>query len=273
MTAPRTHASAAPQEAPPHPAFTTQQAGVAGQFGPQAGAYVVSAVHAGGADLEALAAIAQARRPARALDMGCGGGHASFAMARAGGEVVACDLSPAMLEAVEAEAARRGHAGVRTQWGAAERLPFDDGAFDMVASRYSAHHWGDFDAALCEARRVTRRGGVAVFMDVCSPGTPLADTFLQAMELLRDPSHVRDYSCDEWIAAVTRAGFAAGRLTRRRLRLEFASWIARIRTPAVHATAIRSLQDRAPDDVRRHFEMEPDGTFTVDTMTLEAQAA
>lgn len=256
----------------PH-VFTAQQAQVEGQFGPQAAAYVASPVHAAGADLEALAAIAAARRPARALDMGCGGGHASFAMASAGGEVVAYDLSAGMLQAVETEAARRGFANIRTQWGAAENLPFADGAFDMVASRYSAHHWGDLNAALSEARRVTRRGGAAVFMDVCSPGTPLADTFLQAMELLRDPSHVRDYSCDEWIAAVTRAGFAAGRLTRRTLRLEFGPWVSRIRTPAVHVTAIRSLQDRAPQEVSSAFAFEPDGTFTVDTMTLEAFAA
>ncbi|SHO60558.1 Methyltransferase domain-containing protein [Pseudoxanthobacter soli DSM 19599] len=240
------------------------------QFGPQAAAYVASAVHAAGEDLAALHALAAGRQPARALDLGCGGGHAAFAMAPSSGLVVAYDLSAKMLAAVEAEAGRRGITNLSTERGTAERLPFSDETFDFVASRFSAHHWNDLDAGLAEARRVTRRGGMAVFMDVCSPGTPLLDTFLQTIELMRDPSHVRNYSRDEWVAAVTRAGFAAGRLTRRRLRLEFAPWIARIRTPAVHAEAIRSLQDMAPDEARHHFEFEDDGSFTLDTMTLEA---
>ena len=60
---------------------------VEAQFGPRAQAYVESAVHAGGADLEALEAIVRDRRPARALDLGAGGGHVSYLMARHAGTV------------------------------------------------------------------------------------------------------------------------------------------------------------------------------------------
>jgi len=51
---------------------------------------------------------------------------------------------------------------------------------------------------LREARRVLKPGGRAVFMDAISPGPALLDTYLQAVELLRDPSHLRDYSLAEW---------------------------------------------------------------------------
>ena len=59
----------------------TQEALVVKQFGAQASAYLASAVHAGGEDLAALAALAHGRRGARVLDMGTGGGHVAYAMA------------------------------------------------------------------------------------------------------------------------------------------------------------------------------------------------
>ena len=240
------------------------------QFGARAEAYVSSAVHAGGEDLEQLAAIAGARPAARLLDLGCGGGHVGFRLARLVGQVVAYDLSPDMLWAVAAEAAKRGLGNIVTEQGMAERLPFADGSFDMVASRYSAHHWRDLAACLAEARRVLKVGGLAVFMDVVAPASALADTYLQTVELLRDPSHVRDYSVEEWLRAVTAAGFSPGTVTRRRLPLQFSSWVARMRTSEVHIRAIRSLQAQMADQVVNHFDIRADGSFTVDTMTLEA---
>ena len=70
---------------------------VSKQFSPRAAAYVQSAVHAQGEDLKELAEFASANRFARTLDLGCGGGHASFALAPHVGEIVAYDLSAEML--------------------------------------------------------------------------------------------------------------------------------------------------------------------------------
>ena len=169
---------------------------VADQFSPSADAYVVSAVHARGEDLEALSGLVGLRPEARAVDLGSGGGHLAFALAPLTRSVVAYDLSAAMLEAVAAEAGRRGLANVETRQGSVEALPWPDGAFDIVASRYSAHHWRDVGAGLREARRVLKPGGLAVFADVVAPEDPLLDTWLHGFELLRDPSHVRNYSLD-----------------------------------------------------------------------------
>ena len=246
---------------------------VADQFGPRAADYVTSAVHAAGADLDLIGEIAKAARPARALDLGCGGGHVSFAMAPHAVHVTACDLSPDMLAAVAAEAARRGLSNVETREARVEALPFADGAFDMVASRFSAHHWTDLERGLGEARRVLAPGGVAVFADVTSRGGPLVDTFLQALELLRDPSHVRDRTEEEWRAALEKAGFAAGRATFGRLRLYHPSWLARMAVPAHMAAAIAALLEAAPEPVARHLAIEPGGHFTLDTMVIEARPA
>jgi len=164
----------------------TQDTLVVQQFGAQASAYLASAVHAAGEDLAALAALAHGRREARVLDMGTGGGHVVYAVAPHVAEVVAYDLSAEMLAVVARTAAERGLANVVTQQGRAEQVPFPDASFDMVVSRYSAHHWGDFDAGLREAVRVAKPGATVGFVDVVSPGRPVLDTYLQAIEVLRD---------------------------------------------------------------------------------------
>jgi len=250
----------------------THERMVAGQFGPQAAAYVTSSVHAQGEDLARMAAVAQAAPGARIADLGCGGGHVSFAVAPHAREVVACDLSTEMLSAVATEAARRGLGSIRTRQASVANLPFEDGAFDMVMSRFSAHHWTDVGAGLREARRIVKSGGTAVLADAATPGVALLDTFLQAIELLRDPSHVRNLNVGQWCAGVEAAGFAVMAVRTGRLRLDFVSWIARIGAPPLHAEAIRSLQKGAPEPVQRHFAIEPDGTFVLDTILLEAVA-
>ncbi|RBP16828.1 methyltransferase family protein [Roseiarcus fermentans] len=249
----------------------THEAFVDAQFGPQAQAYVASAVHARGDDLARFTDIVSARPPGAALDLGCGGGHVAFALAPLSLSVVAYDLSEAMTAAVRAEADRRGLSNLSAQCGAAERLPFPDAAFDIVATRHSAHHWNSVPAGLSEARRVLKPGGLLVVMDVVAPEQPLLDTWLQAFDLIRDPSHVRAYSLSHWRDLVEAAGFAVETSARFRVRLEFRSWIERIRTPAVQAEAIRALGKLAPSEVVRHFEIEPDGSFTLDTMLISAR--
>jgi SAM-dependent methyltransferase len=244
---------------------------VAEQFGSQAQAYLSSAVHSQGEDLAELAQIVGPRPQALAADLGFGGGHVSFLLAPLVHKVVGYDLSEAMAATVRAEAARRGLDNVDARQGAVERIDCPDGAFDIVVSRYSAHHWPDVAAGLSQARRILKPGGLAVFMDVFSPCAPLLDTWLQALELLRDPSHVRDYSLGQWRAMLEAAGFRPADASRYRLRLEFSSWVKRMNTPQLYVEAIRSLQQRAGADVVRHFEIETDGSFTIDTMLMTAQ--
>jgi ubiquinone/menaquinone biosynthesis C-methylase UbiE len=243
------------------------------QFGPRALAYVESAVHSLGEDLVRISEVAARIRPGRAIDLGCGGGHVTYAMAGHAGEVVACDLSADMLSAVRQTAASRGYANVTTTETSAEALPFDDAGFDMLGCRYSAHHWRDVDAGLREARRVMRPGAPALFVDVVSDVSPLIDTHLQAVELLRDTSHVRDYSIEEWREKLVAAGFAITGERKWRLRMDFPVWIARMATPEPLATAIRMVQECAPEDVRRHFAIEADGSFMLDMAMFETVAA
>jgi SAM-dependent methyltransferase len=241
------------------------------QYGVRAKDYVTSIVHSSGADLDQIEAELRGQGTARVLDLGCGGGHVSYRAAPHVAEVVACDVTPDMLEAVAETAAERGFSNIAVRQAPAERLPFGDAFFDFVLCRFTVHHWQDMEAGLREARRVLKPDGRAIFVDTVAPGDPVLDTHLQAVELLRDASHVRNYTVAEWVPALSRAGFMVEGLTLRRLRMEFPSWIARTRAPAKHAEAIWSLQDGAPPIVRRHFALGEDGSFDLEAVTFLAR--
>jgi SAM-dependent methyltransferase len=97
-------------------------------------------------DPRIAAAIEQALGPAdRVLNVGAGTGSYE----PAGRRVTAVEPSLEMIRQRRASAAR-------VVQGSAERLPFDDGAFDASMAILTVHHWPDKEAGLNEMRRVTR---------------------------------------------------------------------------------------------------------------------
>ena len=134
--------------------MSTQQHNFAAQqYASRARDYVTSVVHSTGEDLDQIEAEVRGKSGARVLDLGCGGGHVTYRAAPHVAEVVACDVTSSMLEAVAATAAERGLRNVEVRQGAAEKLPFDDACFDLVLCRFTTHHWQNMEAGLREARR------------------------------------------------------------------------------------------------------------------------
>lgn len=247
-----------------------QQQLTASQFGHSAQHYLSSAVHAQGADLARLRELAARLRPAHALDLGCGAGHASYALASAGAaRVTAFDPAAGMLAVVAEEARRRGMAGITTREGAAESLPFADGSFDFIVTRFSAHHWRSVPQAMAECARVLAPAGRMVVIDMVAPEAALLDTSLQAIEVLRDASHVRDYRVAEWRAMLADAGFGEHSCHEWKLPLEFHAWIQRIGTPPARVAALHALFDGLPIEVRDYFRITPQRDFTADCAWFE----
>ncbi|HEY1899971.1 MAG TPA: class I SAM-dependent methyltransferase [Steroidobacteraceae bacterium] len=237
------------------------------QFDPQARAYLSSAVHAAGPDLRAARERAlQCLEPqGQVLDVGCGAGHLSFALAPVAARVVALDPSPGMLAVVREGATGRSLPQIETCEGSAHELPFTDGSFDLVCTRYSAHHWLDVPRAMRQLRRVVKPDGFVLVIDLLGDADPLVDTYLQSIELLRDTSHVRDRSIIEWQVLLQQSGFNRIEHSTWSTRLEFTAWVQRMRTPAPMVSAIRLLQTSAPVEVQRALCIEADGSFTPQT--------
>jgi SAM-dependent methyltransferase len=134
------------------------------------------------------------------LDVGCGPGVLALALARRAREVTGIDLVPAMIARAQALQAEQSVANVRWFQHDVERLPFADGAFDVVVTRFTFHHLLAPRTVLDEMVRVCRPGGTVAVIDVAT--SPEANAGYNEMEKLRDPSHVRALTFDELIAVV-----------------------------------------------------------------------
>lgn len=231
------------------------------RFGRAAAAYAVSPVHRGGPDLDALIAAAKLSGRERVLDLGCGPGHAAAALAPHAAEVVALDLTLAMVELGRRLAAERGIENLRFERGDAARLPFEAARFERVSSRLSAHHYADPAAVLREVARVLAPGGAFLLVDTVAPDDPAQDSFLNAFELLRDPSHVRDHSVAQWCGMMRAAGLAPEPLGSFTITQEFDAWVERIGTAPGAVVGLRALFDEAPEEVRGAFGIRGHGAY------------
>ncbi|MFM2480876.1 class I SAM-dependent methyltransferase [Celerinatantimonas sp. YJH-8] len=236
------------------------------QFGSQAQAYLTSAVHASGDDLTLLVQRIGSKPDAQVLDLGCGGGHVSYQLAPHVGRMVAYDLSESMLDVVRQRAAELQLTNVQTQQGNVNQLPFADQSFDYVVTRFSAHHWVHWEAALREMRRVLKPSGQAIIIDVVSDGSSVCDSWLQAIELLRDPSHVRDYATGQWVDALARSGLTLNFCQHFPLFLDFQQWLERMQPEPELQNAIHCLLAMAPLDIRESLQLDPQGNFTLRTL-------
>lgn len=208
----------------------TLHARVQAQFGNNAENYVHSSVHSGGEDLELLFSVAQASAEMRVLDVATGGGHTALRFAHAVKEVVATDLTQAMLTAAQNHILPQAN-NVRFELADAEQLPFEDASFDLVTCRIAAHHFRDVFRFVQESARVLKLGGKLIVQDQVVPDDPLAAEYLNAFEILRDPSHVRILSQTEWRNDFLDAGFEVLEEHRLARQDQFMAWCGRMACP------------------------------------------
>jgi SAM-dependent methyltransferase len=203
----------------------------------RAQAYVESDAHREGEDLDLLVEWAAGARTA--LDVATGGGHVARRLRQAGLEVVTCDPAPGMRADVTSRA---------------ESLPFGDDAFDVVACRTAAHHFDDVRAAVAEMARVS--DDRVLLVDTLHMGEDVEEA-----ELLRDPSHVRNYTEAEWRGFVEEAGLRIGEVRLLAHTIDFGAWLERTGCVGETAAQVEVLLG----------ERVADGRLTLDKLALRAQ--
>lgn len=224
------------------------------QFGPSAAAYVASAGHAAGPDLEQLLAWGRKRAAARVLDIATGGGHTALAFSRFTPSVVAVDLTLQMLQAAREFLAGQGAGPVRVLAADAEALPFRAGTFGTVTCRLAAHHFPALLPPLREVARVLRAGGSFLVEDILGHDDEEAAAFITEVERRRDPSHVRAFRQLEWTAFLRAAGLTVMDEAVLSGRRDWADWTGRMRmTPEARADLERFVL-AAPARCREAFD-------------------
>jgi SAM-dependent methyltransferase len=175
--------------------------------------------------LDRMVAMAEAGPDDTVLDVACGPGLVVCAFARVVRHATGIDLTPAMLEQARMFQQEQGLENISWRQGDVLPLPYADGQFSIVSARFAFHHFLDPLAVLEEMRRVCRPGGRIVVAD-SAPEAAKADAF-NAMERLRDPSHVRAMPVEELRSMFVDAGLSAPRIELYRLRGELEDLLAR----------------------------------------------
>jgi SAM-dependent methyltransferase len=206
----------------------------------RADAFRESPTHREGPDLDLLVEWCEPGPDVKVLDVATGGGHVARRLREQGCTVVTVDPAPGMKADVVAPA---------------DHLPFADGSFDVVTCRIAAHHFPDIAAAVKEMARVSNR--LLVIEDNVFRGERVEEA-----ERLRDPTHVRCYSEDEWKDVVTDVGFEVEKIEHFDRRQSVDAWLERVDTPPDDAARVREL---LADDI------DDDGMVGLRSILLEAR--
>ncbi len=197
------------------------------QFTRQATPFSTAAPIADAGALEMIVAAAEAGPGDAVLDVACGGGIVVCAFALGVKHATGIDMTPAMLERARHLAAEKGIANVAWREGDVARLPYPDGAFTIVVTRFAMHHFPEPHAVFREMVRVCAPGGRVVVVDTYASPDPAKAAEFNRLEKLRDPSHARSLTLAELTALFRAAGLAEPRASFYELRDTVKNLLAR----------------------------------------------
>jgi demethylmenaquinone methyltransferase/2-methoxy-6-polyprenyl-1,4-benzoquinol methylase len=117
---------------------------------------------------------------AMVLDLCCGTGDLALALARVGpARIIGADFSHSMLVRARAKIGKSqqapSHSGLTAPppmplfEADALRLPFADGAFDLVTTAFGFRNLANYEAGLREIQRVLKPGGTIAILDFAEP--------------------------------------------------------------------------------------------------------
>jgi SAM-dependent methyltransferase len=181
--------------------------------------YRTSVTHSTGDDLDAVVELCNPHAGVKVLDVATGGGHVARRLREQRAEVVTLDPSPGMRADVLASA---------------EEIPFADGSFDVAVSRIAAHHFDDLGKAFGEMVRVSNR--VVVIEDML-----FRTEEEQEAEKLRDPTHHRSLTIEEWHKLFVDAGLEIEQELFFSKEHDMDEWLARTGCTGDDAMRVREL--------------------------------
>ncbi|AOZ88366.1 methyltransferase [Bacillus xiamenensis] len=240
------------------------------QFSQNAENYRDSPIFAAGEELEWMKVIANTKGHEHLLDIGSGAGHTVFSFSDIISKGIGIDVTHKMIEVAEALAKERHLDHITFQQAGAEALPFSEASFDLVTCRFAAHHFPNLRASMSEISRVLKKGGKFLLVDHYAPENRAQDEFINHLNRLRDPSHVRESSLSEW-----KELFADNHLTKEDihywdLQIDYQDWIKRGRTPESVQKEIVSHLQAADPETKQLFQLQFDEYHQPTSLCLKA---
>ncbi len=198
------------------------------EFSRQSAAFNVAPVMRSAETLQSLInTVPASAAPGTWVEVACGPGLISRALAPKVRRIIGVDLTPAMLEVGRREAARAAIANAGFIQGDAVQLPFAAAALDGAVTRFSLHHIPLPGRCVTEMARVVRPGGLVIIADHVTTADGAAAAWHQEMERLRDPSHWTCLTQEALQATGERAGLSLQSERLIPFSLEYEEWLTR----------------------------------------------
>jgi ubiquinone/menaquinone biosynthesis C-methylase UbiE len=226
------------------------------QFSRNATDYRDEPLFAEGEDLRRMVESIPLSGMERVLDVATGAGHTALAFAPHVHRCIGIDLTEAMVRVAAQLARDRGVDNVEFVTGDAENLPFPDETFDVVSCRFAVHHFPDARTAIREVARVLKPGGAFLLVDHYAPEDDELDAFVNELDRLRDPSHVRENRLSEYRWWFAESGLCYDEKLKWDLRLQFDNWVERARTPMDKRRELAQRLRTAPIAARETYRIE-----------------
>jgi len=238
-------------------------------FSSSAHRYLVSADHQSGPDLEFLRQEVSQLSPAVTVDVATGAGHALKAAYPFSGYCIALDLTMEMLRTARKHLVQAGLINVRFIQSTADQLPLADGTVSLLTCRIAPHHFPSVTAFLVEVYRVLGPEGRCVIIDSVAPEDQECDLFINKMERVRDPSHVRSHTLNKWLDFFEKADLNVISVRLFEREHPFRSWAART---GLTEDGVRALEHgfvSAAPHIREKFKVRLDDEGSVESYTDE----
>jgi 2-polyprenyl-3-methyl-5-hydroxy-6-metoxy-1,4-benzoquinol methylase len=192
--------------------------------------------------IDRLVSAARLTGAERVLDIATGPGYIAEAFAKNSREVLGMDLTEAMLAIARARTEEHGVKNISFRAGDAQKLPFDEGEFDVVVCRLALHHVQQPAKVVNGMARVCRGDGIVLVEDIYASERSARAAYQDRWEILRDPAHVRALPLSELLHLFRDAGLETETVsTADDLCPEVERWMATTKVPAERAAEIRRL--------------------------------
>lgn len=138
------------------------------------------------------------------MDLGCGTGILTVAMAPYVKTLIAVDVTEKMIRETMDRCKSKQLENVRYITSNSEKIPVATGSVDKIVIRLGFHHFYNIPHVMRELLRILKQDGLLVIADIITSSDPSIGKLHNAIEKLRDPSHVQLYSEDDFIDLASR---------------------------------------------------------------------
>jgi len=226
------------------------------QFDERAGQYGKSHILADVSDVEKAVSELKLRPGTHALDVATGNGHTAIYLAEKGFQVTASDISTGMIEQAKKLAAEK-NVKIEFRLHPAESLPYPDNAFGLITCRVAAHHFSSPESFIRESARVLKTYGYLVLIDGTVPDDHVeAHEWMDTLERLRDPSHVRFITPNVWRKWCVHYGLTVTKSQVESFKMPDVNWYFNVaNTPPENRKKVLEMLAKAPGSVRELFKI------------------